>query len=166
MANTTSKTTPKKISPKTKPKAGKPITGHAHDHTCDCHKFGVNEMDIQKVLAKANKPLSAYDLMPLLAKQKGHEVAPMTVYRALNHLGQHGIVTRIESQNAYILCQHPQEDHDCLFFICRNCGTATEAPDGTISKLLRKEAAALGFGIKKQILEVIGLCKKCVKEVI
>jgi len=72
-------------------------------------------------------------------------VAPPTVYRALQHLEQMGIVSRIESKNAYILCRHPHEEHDCLFFICRKCGKATEAPEREISRLVRKEAKDIGF---------------------
>jgi Fur family zinc uptake transcriptional regulator len=126
-------------------------------------KPGPNEASVQKILAKAGRPLSAYDIIPLMAKQLGHAVAPVTVYRALQHLAEHGLVTRIESRNAYILCQHPHEEHDCLFFICRQCGTALEAPDSQISRLVRTEAEGLGFGIKKQVMEVIGLCRDCAK---
>jgi len=131
---------------------------------CDSHDLGPNETSVRKILSKAAKPLSAYDIIPIMAKQLGHTVAPVTVYRALQHLAEHGVVTRIESKNAYILCQHPHEDHDCLFFICRQCGNAMEAPDSKISRLLRQEAEALGFGIKKQILEVVGLCKSCARK--
>jgi Fur family zinc uptake transcriptional regulator len=138
------------------------ISPQAH-HEASC-KLGVNESDVRNILAKANKPLSAYDIIPLMPKRHGHTVAPVTVYRALNHLVAHGLVTRIESRNAYILCSHPLENHDCLFFICRGCGSATETPDATISKLLRKEAEDLGFGINRQILEITGLCKACAKK--
>ncbi len=131
---------------------------------CDSHHLGPNETSVQKILSKAAKPLSAYDIIPVMTKQLGHTVAPVTVYRALQHLAEHGLVTRIESKNAYILCQHPHEDHDCLFFICRQCGNAMEAPDSKISRMLRQEAGALGFGINKQILEIVGLCKNCARE--
>jgi Fur family transcriptional regulator, zinc uptake regulator len=127
----------------------------------DSPALGANELSVKKILAKADKPLSAYDIIPLMTKELKHTVAPVTVYRALEHLAKEGLVTRIESRNAYTLCQHPHKSHDCLFFICRNCGTATEAPDSKISSLLRQEAGALGFGINKQILEVVGLCKSC-----
>jgi len=147
-----------KPAPKTKAKK----TAHSHAHAS--HGLGPNETSVQKILSKADKPLSAYDIIPIMAKQMGHTVAPVTVYRALQHLAEHGLVTRIESKNAYILCKHPFEDHDCLFFICRQCGTATEAPDSKISKLLRQEAGSLGFGINKQILEVVGLCKNCARK--
>jgi len=141
-----------------RPKTKKPAVRKNSRKT---HVFGANELSVRKILAKAGKPLSAYDIVPLMSKQVGHAVAPVTVYRALQSLTEDGLVTRIESKNAYILCHHPHEEHDCLFFICRNCGTATEAPDGEISRLLRKEAGHLGFGINKQILEIIGLCKNC-----
>jgi len=143
---------------KAKSKTSKPAPASA---SSDNHKCGPNEVALQKIMGKADKPLSAYDLIPLLGAQLGHKVAPITVYRALQHLATHGLVTRIETQNAYVLCQHPHESHECLFFICRTCGKATEAPDGQISKLLRKEASEIGFGINKQVMEIIGLCKSC-----
>ncbi|MBV8060208.1 MAG: transcriptional repressor [Alphaproteobacteria bacterium] len=129
--------------------------------TKHAHGLGVNEEKIQKILAKAEKPLSAYDVVSALSKLLKRNVAPMTVYRALQHLCAHGIVSRIESSNTYVLCRHPQEDHHCLFFICRNCGTATEAPDQSIRNTLKKEAQKFGFDINRQVLEVIGLCKDC-----
>jgi Fur family zinc uptake transcriptional regulator len=129
-----------------------------HDH------LGANETNVQKILSKAEKPLSAYDIIPVMSKLLGHSVAPVTVYRALEHLAAHGLVTRIESKNAYVLCQHPHEEHDCLFFICRECGKAEEAPDSKISRLLRDEAEKLSFGINKQILEIVGLCKSCARK--
>jgi Fur family zinc uptake transcriptional regulator len=134
------------------------------DGTCrhgdDCVP-GVNEELVREILAHAHKPMTAYDIIPVLSKKQDHIVAPTTVYRALKHLAEHGIVTRIESLNAYVLCQHQGEAHDCLFFICRKCGAATEAPDNKISRLLRKEAETLGFDVNRQILEIVGLCKDC-----
>lgn len=136
-------------------------TPKKHDEHC---AMGVNENHVRDILAKSDRPMTAYDIIPILSKQLDHAIAPTTVYRALNHLAAHGLVTRIESRNAYVLCQHPQKRHDCLFFICRNCGAATEAPDNKISRLLHKEAEALDFDISRQILEIVGLCKKCAQK--
>jgi len=131
---------------------------HRHDESCT---LGANEQNVREILEKADRPMTAYDIIPVLSKKLDHPIAPTTVYRALYHLTAHGVVTRIESQNAYILCSHPGEAHDCLFFICRTCGSATEAPDGKISKQLRKEAESIGFDVSRQILEIVGLCKNC-----
>jgi len=122
---------------------------------------GANETLVRAILAKADQPLSAYDIIPAMAKKLSKPVAPPTVYRALHHLEQAGVVSRIESKNAYVLCRHPHEHHDCLFFICRKCGKATEAPDEKVSKLLREEARGLGFAASKQILEILGVCGDC-----
>ena len=137
---------------------------HGHHHEGHSHataKLGPNEQIVEKILAKAPRPLSAYDIIPLMSKQTGNQIAPATVYRALQHLTEQGLVTRIESRNAYTLCTHASEDHDCLFFICRQCGKATEAPDSRISELIRLEAQILRFGVKKQVMEVVGLCREC-----
>jgi len=138
----------------------KPAKTETCRHGDEC-AMGVNEGYVREILAQAQTPMTAYDIIPILSKKLEHVIAPTTVYRALNHLTAHGLVTRIESRNAYVLCQHPHESHDCLFFICRNCGAATEAPDNKISRLLHKEAETLGFDVSRQILEIVGLCKAC-----
>ena len=56
-----------------------------------------------------------------------------------------GLVSRIESLNAYVPCAHPERDHDCLFFICRGCRTSVELEDSRIGGLLAEDAAGLGF---------------------
>ena len=144
--------------PKVKTKTAKADAPCRHGDDC---AMGVNEGHVREVLSGADRPLTAYDIIPILSKKLEHTVAPATVYRALKHLSEHGVVTRIESRNAYVLCQHPHESHDCLFFICRECGAATEAPDNKISRQLRKEAEALDFDVSRQILEIVGLCKNC-----
>ena len=138
-------------------------TSASERHSDDC-AMGINEKHVQEILAKTDKPMTAYDIIPVLSKKLKTTVAPTTVYRALNHLAAHGLVTRIESQNAYVLCQHPKENHDCLFFICRTCGSATEAPDNKISQMLRREAADIHFDISKQILEIVGICEDCARK--
>src|ERR1700733_3652547 len=135
----------------------KRATKHNHKHP----EPAANEALVQKILGAAKQPLSAYDIIPAMAKKLKKPVAPPTVYRALHHLEQMGLVSRIESKNAYVLCRHPHEEHDCLFFICRKCGKATEAPEREISRLLRKEAKDLGFAASKQILEILGVCENC-----
>jgi Fur family zinc uptake transcriptional regulator len=133
----------------------------AAKHKHDTAALPANEALVQKILAAARQPMSAYDILPEMAKRLKKPVAPPTVYRALHHLEQMGLVSRIESKNAYVLCRHPHEEHDCLFFICRKCGKAIEAPEREISRLVRKEAKDLGFAASKQILEILGVCEAC-----
>jgi Fur family zinc uptake transcriptional regulator len=145
-----------------KPKT-KTAKTEAHCRHGDECPMGLNESHVREILSASDKPMTAYDIIPVLSKKLEHAIAPTTVYRALKHLSEHGIVTRIESRNAYVLCQHPHESHDCLFFICRSCGAAIETPDSKVSRQLRKEAESLGFDVSRQILEIVGLCKDCVK---
>jgi Fur family zinc uptake transcriptional regulator len=139
-------------------RSGAKIPAHK---TAEHKTTGANEEMVRGILAQAKQPLSAYDILPEMAKKLRRPVAPPTVYRALQHLEKEGLVSRIESKNAYVLCRHPHEKHDCLFFICRKCGKAIEAPDPGISSRLRKEAETLGFAASKQILEILGVCEEC-----
>jgi Fur family transcriptional regulator, zinc uptake regulator len=137
---------------------------HKHTHKHVAPAATSNENLVQKILAASRQPMSAYDILPQMAKKMKKPVAPPTVYRALQHLEEMGLVSRIESKNAYVLCRHPHEEHDCLFFICRKCGKATEAPERAISRLVRKEAKSLGFAASRQILEILGVCSKCARK--
>ncbi len=117
----------------------------------------------QKVLGaleKSASPLSAYDL---LEKLRPHGIkAPPTVYRALEALMERGLVHRIESLNAFIACHHHDNGHaHSQFAVCRNCGSVEEVHDKQLSSSIRKIASSLKFQIEREILEIMGLCKRC-----
>ena len=65
----------------------------------------LNEMQsrIRDLLAGADKPLSAYDVIDAL-RDHGR-VAPPTVYRALQKLIDEGLAHRLETRNAYVACR-------------------------------------------------------------
>ena len=88
-------------------------------------------------------------------------VGPPTVYRALEFLMAQGLVSRIESLNAYVPCVHPERDHDCLFFICSGCRASVELEDSRIGGLLAEDAAVLGFVAARRAVEVEGMCARC-----
>ena len=56
-----------------------------------------------------------------------------------------GLVSKIESRNAYVPCAHPERGHDCLFFICSDCGASAELEDLRVEQLLAEDAAVLGL---------------------
>ena len=72
-----------------------------------------------------------------------------------------GLVSRIESLNAYVPCAHPERDHDCLFFICSGCRASVELEDPRIGGLLAEDAAVLGFVATRRTVEVQGMCARC-----
>jgi len=117
---------------------------------------------VLRLVAQAELPVKAYDLMDLLRDDKG-PAAPPTVYRALDFLLEHGFIHKLESINAYIGCHQPRQPHSVPFLICKSCGRAVEMEDERATRLLTEQAQALGFRPLAQTLEVHGRCARCVE---
>jgi Fur family zinc uptake transcriptional regulator len=105
-------------------------------------------------------PIGAYDILGSLKKGEG-ALAPPTVYRALEFLLEAGLIHRVDSLNAYIGCESPDEAHAGQLLICRVCNRVTELDDPAISRLLAQKAAAAGFAADAQCVEIKGLCQDC-----
>ena len=107
-------------------------------------------MQVLELIAAADKPIKAYDLLDRLKGDRGN-AAPPTVYRALDFLLENGFIHKLESINAYASCHHPSVAHHVPFLIC----------DERVARLLNDQARALGFRARAQTLEVHGKCKRC-----
>ena len=116
---------------------------------------------VLELLWASGRPTGAYELIEAVKLRDSRPVAPPTVYRALHFLMAQGLVSRIESLNAYVPCVHPERDHDCLFFICGGCRASVELEDPRIGGLLAEDAAALGFVATRRTVEVEGMCARC-----
>lgn len=120
----------------------------------------LREEVLTRVLAHI-RPIGAYDLMAEMSQDTGRAVAPPTIYRSLEFLSEMGLVSRVESRNAYLACTHPGEEHDCVFAICRVCGQASELNNEKVETTLRTAARHDGFSPERCIVEVEGLCADC-----
>ena len=106
-------------------------------------------------------PLSAYDILAKLETRLKKKLAPPTVYRALEFLLEQGLIHRLESNNTYLVCDHPGERHESVYLVCIRCGTTQEIDDHAVAKLLQSKAHSFGFTPSRQVIEVQGLCKNC-----
>jgi Fur family zinc uptake transcriptional regulator len=118
---------------------------------------------VLSALWSADRPLGAYDLRDMLAKELGREIAPPSIYRTLDFLCEQGVAARIESRNAYVACEHPDHDHACVFLVCESCGDAVEIENPKVERLIDEDADRLGFTIKHRVLELFGFCGRCQK---
>jgi len=116
---------------------------------------------VLETLQKNGKPMSAYDLLEKL--HKFGIKAPPTVYRALETLVKRGFVHRIETLNAFIACHGHDDDHHhgAQFAVCRSCGTVEELHDHALTAHIKALADNLKFHIEREMLELMGLCRKC-----
>lgn len=115
---------------------------------------------VLELVWRSHRPVGAYDILSQLARSRG-TVAPPTVYRALEFLQAEGLVHRIESLNAYIGCERPDEPHCVQFLICRACGQAAEMADDRIDAAMRRGSAKAGFALERPTVEALGLCPDC-----
>ena len=117
---------------------------------------------ILELLWGSGRPTGAHELIEALTLRDSRPVGPPTVYRAPEFLMSLGLVSRIRSRSAYVPCAYPQRRHDCLFFICSDCGASTELEDLRVVQLLAEDAAGLWYRVTRCVVEVEGTCASCI----
>src|SRR5437763_10686900 len=134
-------------------------TSQAHSHSA---KLTPGRRRALEVLEAAGKPLGAYDMMELLGKD-GRRPAPISVYRALDFLVEHGYVHRLASRNAFLACAHRHHHHHepVAFLICDNCGRVDEASSPRLAASLGEVAEKSGFFPRAEVIEIAGRCSRC-----
>ncbi len=150
-----------------------PDAGHDHGECISaalaaaedtCHREGLRLTPIRRrvleLVWQNHRPVGAYDLLDQLSRD-GKRAMPPTVYRALEFLQSAGLVHRIATLNAFVGCSHPRHVHQCQFLICSDCRTVVELESEQIGRSLKREAAALGFQVRAQNVELTGLCPEC-----
>jgi Fur family transcriptional regulator, zinc uptake regulator len=115
------------------------------------------------ILAESSAPLGAYAIIDQLSRLERKPVAPPTVYRTLDFFRGHGFVYKIESRNAYAPCEHLGHAHHGALLLCEKCGRSDEIEDVKLDRLLQEAAARAGFAPHRQMVELVGLCRDCVR---
>ena len=115
---------------------------------------------VYEIMLNAGRPLGAYDVLEILAKERGR-VAPPTVYRSLDFLVEQGLVHKVLSVNGFVACCAASRPHDAELFLCRRCGNAIEVARKLAGSGIEEAAAEIGFAVESVVLEVHGLCGAC-----
>jgi Fur family zinc uptake transcriptional regulator len=120
-----------------------------------------HNQQVLTLLRQSSQPLTAYAILDGL-RAEGIK-APTTVYRALSALTQQGLAHRIESLNAYLACQHHEDDHAHAgeFAICTKCGTVQELDLSSVSAQLQKASKNFLASMHHKIVELSGICHAC-----
>ena len=129
-----------------------------------CQRQGIKLTPLRqlvlKLICQQPQPISAYELLRELRKIRPN-AEPPTVYRVLEFLQQQHILHRIESNNSYIVCLHPEEPHQSQILLCTQCGVASEVHDDDVVGAVNACAKQYHFKIDQGITEIRGLCSKC-----
>ncbi len=156
--------------------AGSGKAAHSHDHQhCIrealtsaervCAERGARLTPLRKrvleLIWDSHEAIKAYELLESLGAL-GESTKPPTVYRALEFLLEQGLIHRIESENAYVGCRHPEEAHDYQLLICDGCRHVEEVEVPGVGAALKDQASQLGFRVHQKTVEIHGLCAQCV----
>jgi Fur family zinc uptake transcriptional regulator len=112
-------------------------------------------------LAGFEQPASAYDIAEAVSKAEGRRVAANSVYRILDLFVGANLARRVETANAYIVNEHPDCLHDCIFLVCDRCGNTVHIDDDSLSAAVRAAALDVGFFVERPVIEMRGLCARC-----
>ncbi len=119
--------------------------------------------DVFEALAAQDRPASAYDIAEAVGNRRGKRVAANSVYRILDLFVRTNLANRVESANAYLANTHPGCQHDCIFLICDDCGTATHLDDDRVTGALREAGRDAGFADVRPVVELRGICEECAR---
>jgi Fur family zinc uptake transcriptional regulator len=120
-----------------------------------------NQQLVFKALGDSGAPSGAYTILERL-QGKGIK-APLQVYRALEKLIDFGLVHRLESLNAFVVCDHHGDHtkHPGAFAICDACGLVSEFVDASVQEGLTRWTTGHAFRPKRVTVELRGLCERC-----
>ncbi|MCG6200198.1 transcriptional repressor [Psychromonas antarctica] len=123
-------------------------------------RFTATRQRVFLLMAEQKGAISAYDLLKLL---QGHDTnaKPPTIYRALDFLLENHFIHRIESLNAYLMCNHFGSEHPMQLLICDNCHKIIGLTDPVIDDAFSERAKQSGFKITNKVLEAHGVCYNC-----
>lgn len=86
---------------------------------------------------------------------------PPTVYRAIDFWVQMGFIHRIESINAYVVCDSLHSHQGSQFTICDDCGTVMEVHLDEVIQFLQHRLNKDSFVPISWNLEIHGQCSNC-----
>lgn len=117
---------------------------------------------ILEILARAGRPLGAYEMIDKVAEATGKRPAPISIYRVLDFLLENGLVHRLASRNAYLACGHSHAAREpIVFLICDDCGEVIEVTSPAMRGALSELTDEAHFAPRAQVMEVAGRCRAC-----
>ncbi|MFA7522904.1 MAG: transcriptional repressor [Halothiobacillaceae bacterium] len=123
-------------------------------------RFTQIRRDVLREIWSSHEAVKAYDLIERLSRD-GEQLKPPTVYRALDFLLEQGLIHRIESLNAFVGCERPQEPHQAILMICEHCSDIEESDGSEVQTVLTGVTGHTGFIARSAVIELRGLCRRC-----
>lgn len=121
------------------------------------------QAEVLKIMRRGAGPLSAYEILEEMRKSDAKK-APTTVYRTLTALMEQKRIHRLESLNAYMVCQCEDHSDPAILSICDDCGAVEESVAPGLVEDLSSILGKKGFSAQRHVIEVHGICGSCGEE--
>ena len=119
-----------------------------------------NNAVVLNILKKNTKGLTAYEILNRVQKFKS--VQPMTIYRALKHLTDNGLIHKTNKNKTFHLCNTSgSHEHNAVLAVCNDCGVAEELKTKLFSKIIKHVKSKSKFNFNSFNLEITTTCKEC-----
>ena len=119
-----------------------------------------NNAVVLNILKKNTKGLTAYEILNRVQKFKS--VQPMTIYRALKHLTDNGLIHKTNKNKTFHLCNVTgTHDHNAVLAVCNDCGVAEELKTNLFSKIIKHVKSKKRFNFDNFNLEITTTCREC-----
>ncbi len=116
-------------------------------------------------LLKANKAMSAYELVDSCKENFGESIPAMSVYRILDFLQEEGLVHKLDVVSKYVACSHITCHHAHevpQFLICDKCQAVKEVSVGqSVLDRLRSKVEEADFYLSSPQIEMSCVCAAC-----
>ncbi|MDA0238152.1 MAG: transcriptional repressor [Proteobacteria bacterium] len=146
------------------------VLSHAEEH-CLAHGIRLTPKRKQVLyeLVKAQKALSAYDVIDEIKREFDEVLQPMSIYRILEFLTENQLIHKLSTANKFIACSHITCNHTHevpQFLICGSCHRVSEINiDKALMSTLKKNIQLKGFKLVSPQLEMSCLCNDCATSV-
>ena len=129
---------------------------------CKTNKWRLTEprLKVLKIISLSNRPIKAYDILKKLGDLIKNPKPP-TAYRAIEFWEKHNFIHRIESLNAYAVCNKKHTHNGSQFLICNDCGKVIESDLFDLPQILKKSTQNNAFKPLRWSLEINGTCNQC-----
>ena len=124
------------------------------------YRFTEPRQKVLKIIASSKKPIKAYEILDRLSKVMKNPKPP-TAYRAIEFWNKSNFIHRIESLNAYSICEAQHLHKGSQFLICDDCGKVIESHFCELPSILKENLSNKAFIPSKWNIEINGKCNQC-----
>ena len=108
---------------------------------------------VLSILAQTRCHLTAEEILV-----QADSIGTATVYRALDHLTEMGLVRRLSLGRKSAVYEYVREPH--IHFVCRKCGGVYDI-HADLSGMIREAARCCGHSVDGSEVTAYGLCSAC-----